>query len=117
MGTKTGQAHDATTPAEGSEITGSRCRRISLVDLVSRRTLTTRRAAQLLCSNGSRWNAAAVRSDPNHGQLVGSDSVLPRLTRVLRLLVDTSTWLDLAKRRDGQKCIVAIRLIVHWGNL
>jgi hypothetical protein len=36
---------------------------------------------------------------------------------VLRLLVDTSTWLDLAKRRDGQKWIVAIRLNVHWGNL
>ena len=36
---------------------------------------------------------------------------------MLRLLVDTSTWLDLAKRRDGQKWIVAIRLNVQWGNL
>jgi hypothetical protein len=44
-------------------------------------------------------------------------AVVPRLTRVLRLLVDTSTWLDLAKRRDGQKWIVAIRLNVQWGNL
>jgi hypothetical protein len=26
-------------------------------------------------------------------------------------------WLDLAKRRDGQKWIVAIRLNVQWGNL
>jgi hypothetical protein len=29
---------------------------------------------------------------------------------VLHLLVDTSTWLDLAKRRDGQKWIVALRV-------
>jgi hypothetical protein len=29
---------------------------------------------------------------------------------VLHLLVDTSTWLDLAKRRDGQKWIVTLRL-------
>lgn len=36
---------------------------------------------------------------------------------MLQLLVDTSTWLDLAKRRDGQKWIVALRLNVHWGNL
>jgi hypothetical protein len=36
---------------------------------------------------------------------------------MLRLLVDTSTWLDLAKRRDGQKWIVAVRLNVVWGNL
>lgn len=36
---------------------------------------------------------------------------------MLRLLVDTSTWLDLAKRRDGQKWIVAIRLNVQSGNL
>lgn len=32
---------------------------------------------------------------------------------VLHLLVDTSTWLDLAKRRDGQRWIVAIRVLVH----
>lgn len=31
---------------------------------------------------------------------------------MLRLLVDTSTWLDLAKRRDGQRWIVALR--VYW---
>ncbi len=29
---------------------------------------------------------------------------------MLHLLVDTSTWLDLAKRRDGQKWIVALRV-------
>jgi hypothetical protein len=40
-----------------------------------------------------------------------------RLTGMLRLLVDTSTWLDLAKRRDGQKWIVAIRLNVQRGSL
>lgn len=39
------------------------------------------------------------------------------LRLMLHLLVDTSTWLDLAKRRDGQKWIVAIRLSVMWGNL
>jgi len=32
---------------------------------------------------------------------------------VLRLLVDTSTWLDLAKRRDGQKWVVSIRQLVR----
>lgn len=32
-------------------------------------------------------------------------------------MVDTSTWLDLAKRRDGQKWIVALRLLVHQGDL
>lgn len=36
---------------------------------------------------------------------------------LLRLLVDTSTWLDLAKRRDGQKWIVSIRLLVRSGDL
>ena len=30
---------------------------------------------------------------------------------VLHALVDTSTWLDLAKRRDGQKRIVSVRLL------
>lgn len=32
---------------------------------------------------------------------------------MLHLLVDTSTWLDLSKRRDGQKWIVAIRVLVQ----
>lgn len=36
---------------------------------------------------------------------------------MLRLLVDTSTWLDLARRRDGQKVIVPIRVLVHWGKI
>ena len=36
---------------------------------------------------------------------------------MLHLLVDTSTWLDLAKRRDGQKWIVAIRVFVHQKEL
>ena len=30
---------------------------------------------------------------------------------MLQLLIDTSTWLDLAKRRDGQKWIVPIRVL------
>src|ERR1019366_2039875 len=36
---------------------------------------------------------------------------------VLHLMVAISTWLDLAKRRDGQKWIVAVRLLVHQGEL
>ena len=31
---------------------------------------------------------------------------------VLHLLIDTSTWLDMARRRDGQRWIVAIRVLV-----
>ncbi|MGB9223425.1 hypothetical protein [Mycobacterium sp.] len=34
---------------------------------------------------------------------------------VLHLLIDTSTWLDLAKRRDGQRVIVALRQLVSDG--
>ncbi len=34
---------------------------------------------------------------------------------MLRLLIDTSTWLDLAKRRDGQRLIVPLRLLVDDG--
>jgi hypothetical protein len=41
----------------------------------------------------------------------------PRLSGMLQLLVDTSTWLDLAKQRDGQKWIVAIRQNIQWGDL
>jgi hypothetical protein len=36
---------------------------------------------------------------------------------VLRLLVDTSTLLDLAKRRDGQRWIVALRVLIHQGEV
>jgi hypothetical protein len=36
---------------------------------------------------------------------------------VLQLLVDTSTWLDLAKRRDGQKLIVTLRQLVRTNGL
>src|SRR5689334_13893413 len=36
---------------------------------------------------------------------------------MLRLLVDTSLWLDLAQRRDGQKWIVPIRVLAHQGHL
>lgn len=39
--------------------------------------------------------------------------VADTLRGVLHLLVDTSTWLDLSKRRDGQRWIVALRLLVH----
>jgi hypothetical protein len=40
-----------------------------------------------------------------------------RLSAMLHLMVDTSTWLDLAKRRDGQKWIVAVRLTMTSGRL
>ncbi|RBY84914.1 PIN domain-containing protein [Blastococcus sp. TF02A-30] len=36
---------------------------------------------------------------------------------MLHLLVDTSTWLDLCKRRDGQRWIVALRVLVHQGQV
>lgn len=36
---------------------------------------------------------------------------------MLSLLIDTSVWLDLAKRRDGQQTIVPIRLFMHWNRL
>lgn len=36
---------------------------------------------------------------------------------VLRLLIDTSVWLDLAKRRNGQRWIVSLRLLVFQGQL
>ncbi len=36
---------------------------------------------------------------------------------VLRLLIDTSAWLDLAQRRDGQKWIVPMRVLLHRGKL
>ncbi len=37
--------------------------------------------------------------------------------RVLRLLVDTSVWLDLARSRSGQALIVPIRVLKHWQRL
>lgn len=36
---------------------------------------------------------------------------------MLYLLVDTSTWLDLAQRRDGQRWIVALRILIHEGEV
>ena len=36
---------------------------------------------------------------------------------MLRLFVDTSTWLDLAKRRDGQRLIVPIRVLTFQRRL
>ena len=36
---------------------------------------------------------------------------------MLHLLVDTSTWLDLSKRRDGQRWIVALRVLIHQGEV
>ena len=36
---------------------------------------------------------------------------------MLHLLVDTSTWLDLARRRDGQRWIVALRVLILNGDI
>jgi PIN domain len=36
---------------------------------------------------------------------------------MLRLLIDTSVWLDLAKHRDGQRWIVPLRLLQFQGKL
>jgi hypothetical protein len=36
---------------------------------------------------------------------------------VLRLLIETSTWLDLAGRRQGQQWIVPLRVLKHQGKL
>jgi PIN domain len=36
---------------------------------------------------------------------------------MLRLLIDTSVWLDLAKRRDGQTWIVPLRVLMFQGKL
>lgn len=44
-------------------------------------------------------------------------SVADTLGRMLHLLVDTSTWLDVSKRRDGQRWIVALRVLIHQGEV
>lgn len=36
---------------------------------------------------------------------------------MLHPLVDTSTWLDLARRRDGQKWIASLRVLIHDGDV
>jgi hypothetical protein len=36
---------------------------------------------------------------------------------MLRLLIDTSVWLDIAQRRDGQTWIVPIRYFIHERHL
>lgn len=36
---------------------------------------------------------------------------------MLHLLIDTSTYLDLAKRRDGQRWIVALRVLIQQGQV
>jgi hypothetical protein len=36
---------------------------------------------------------------------------------VLRLLIDTSAWLDLATRRDGQNWSVPLRVFMHQDKL
>jgi hypothetical protein len=36
---------------------------------------------------------------------------------MLRVLVDTSVWLDMAKRRDGQQWVVPLRVLIFQGKL
>lgn len=36
---------------------------------------------------------------------------------VLRLLIDTSVWLDIVKRRDGQRIIVPLRVLMYQKKL
>ncbi|WP_073964475.1 PIN domain-containing protein [Streptomyces sp. CB02460] len=36
---------------------------------------------------------------------------------MIRLLIDTSVWLNIAKRRDGQQIIVPLRILLHQGKL
>ena len=36
---------------------------------------------------------------------------------MLHLLVDTSTWLDLSKRRDGRRWILAVQELVQQGDV
>ncbi len=36
---------------------------------------------------------------------------------MLRLLVDTCVWLDLAKSKNGQALIVPLRVLKHWKRL
>ena len=35
---------------------------------------------------------------------------------MFHLLIDTSIWLDLSKRRDGQRWIVVLRVLAHRGH-
>lgn len=58
------------------------------------------------------WRCQHVPVDFGPG-LQRADSV----GTMLHLLVDTSTWLDLSKRRDGQRWIVALRVLVHQGEM
>jgi hypothetical protein len=46
-----------------------------------------------------------------------AESVAPKTRPVLRLFVDTCVWLDLAKDIHGQPLIVALRLLVHQGDV
>lgn len=39
------------------------------------------------------------------------------VTKMLHLLVDTSTWIDLAKRRDGRRWITALSVLINDGEV
>ena len=61
---------------------------------------------------------SSCASDPRLVADYGSElSVTDNVSTMLNLLVDTSTWLDLSKRRDGQRWIVALRVLVHQGEV
>jgi predicted nucleic acid-binding protein len=54
---------------------------------------------------------AGGRGAPGPAQAAGT------VSGVLRLLVDTSVWLDLARRRDGQKWIAPLTGLVEEGDV
>jgi PIN domain len=62
---------------------------------------------------GTTASEAATISRISHADKLAIRSIFS----VLRLLIDTSAWLDLAMRRDGQQWIVPLRVFLHQGKL
>ena len=50
-------------------------------------------------------------------KLLSCRPAIPYNLVVLRLLIDTSVWLNIAKRRDGQQIIVPLRVLLHQKKL
>lgn len=55
--------------------------------------------------------------DAGTQKLPSCDPVIPYSLVVLRLLIDTSVWLNIAKRRDGQQIIVPLRVLLFQKKL
>jgi PIN domain len=73
------------------------------------------------CGHGPTRTFRRSRSSPGHGPARGIEPPaaywLAYHTSMLRLLIDTSVWLDLAKHRDGQKWIVPLRVLMFQHKL